>query len=259
MVANGHHWDARWPEPPYPGQGSFAGEQIHVHNYREPDVLLGKRVLVLGIGNSATDLAVESSRTADATFLAMRRGAWIIPKYIRGRPTDELATDLVTRLPLRGAAGLLQAHAEDGGGLPDRLRPARAGPQARRGASHDLVRPPAPARPRRHHGEAEHRRVRRRTHRALRGRHQRGARPDRLLHRLQDHVPVLRSRAAGRPRQPDPAVSPGRPPGASGPLLHRPGAAAGRDHADRGGAVRVDRRRPRGQGRAAGSARACAA
>jgi dimethylaniline monooxygenase (N-oxide forming) len=100
MVANGHHWDARWPEPPYPGQDSFAGEQIHVHNYREPDVLRGKRVLVLGIGNSATDLAVESSRFADATFLAMRRGAWIIPKYIRGRPTDELNSDFATRLPL---------------------------------------------------------------------------------------------------------------------------------------------------------------
>jgi cation diffusion facilitator CzcD-associated flavoprotein CzcO len=100
LVANGHHWDARWPEPPYPGQDSFAGEQIHVHNYREPDVLEGKRVLVLGIGNSATDLAVESSRYAAATFLAMRRGAWIIPKYIKGKPTDELASDLVTRLPL---------------------------------------------------------------------------------------------------------------------------------------------------------------
>jgi cation diffusion facilitator CzcD-associated flavoprotein CzcO len=100
LVANGHHWDARWPEPPYPGQDEFAGDQIHVHNYREPDVLVGKRVLVLGIGNSATDLAVESSRTADATFLAMRRGAWIIPKYVKGVPTDELASDLITRLPL---------------------------------------------------------------------------------------------------------------------------------------------------------------
>ena len=100
MVANGHHWDARWPEPPFPGQEGFEGEQIHVHNYREPDILAGKRVLVLGIGNSATDLAVEASRIADATFLAMRRGAWILPKYLKGVPTDELASDLVTRLPL---------------------------------------------------------------------------------------------------------------------------------------------------------------
>jgi dimethylaniline monooxygenase (N-oxide forming) len=100
LVANGHHWDARWPEPAFPGQDEFTGEQIHVHNYREPEMLRGKRVLVLGIGNSATDLAVESARSADATFLAMRRGAWIIPKYIKGKPTDELATELVTRLPL---------------------------------------------------------------------------------------------------------------------------------------------------------------
>jgi len=100
MVANGHHWDARWPEPPFPGQDEFGGEQIHVHDYREPDILHGRRVLVLGIGNSATDIAVESSRNADATFLAMRRGAWVIPKYLRGRPTDELATALVSRFPL---------------------------------------------------------------------------------------------------------------------------------------------------------------
>ena len=72
-----------------PGADEFAGEQIHVHHYREPDVLEGKRVLVLGIGNSATDIAVESSRIADATFLAMRRGAYVLPKYLDGKPTDE--------------------------------------------------------------------------------------------------------------------------------------------------------------------------
>jgi dimethylaniline monooxygenase (N-oxide forming) len=60
LVANGHHWDPRWPEPPFPGADGFAGEQIHAHYYREPGVLEGKRVLVLGIGNSAVDIAVES-------------------------------------------------------------------------------------------------------------------------------------------------------------------------------------------------------
>jgi len=100
LVANGHHWDPRWPEPPFPGQDSFAGEQLHVHDYRTPDVLESKRVLVLGIGNSATDIAVESSRVAERTFLAMRRGAYIIPKYLKGRPTDELGNELASRLPL---------------------------------------------------------------------------------------------------------------------------------------------------------------
>jgi dimethylaniline monooxygenase (N-oxide forming) len=118
LVANGHHWDARWPEPPYEGQDAFEGEQIHAHDYKTPDVLAGKRVLVLGIGNSATDIAVESSRYAAETFLAMRRGAWIIPKYMNGRPTDELATPLVTRLPLALFRGIYKRNLKLAAGHP---------------------------------------------------------------------------------------------------------------------------------------------
>jgi dimethylaniline monooxygenase (N-oxide forming) len=100
LVANGHHWDPRWPEPAFPGADEFEGEQMHAHHYREPDVLPGKRVLVLGIGNSAVDIAVESSRIADATFLATRRGAYVIPKYINGKPIDELSNPLTAKVPL---------------------------------------------------------------------------------------------------------------------------------------------------------------
>jgi thioredoxin reductase len=100
LVANGHHWDPRWPEPPFPGIDDFEGEQMHVHHYREPEVLRGKQVLVLGIGNSATDVAVEASRIAEKTFLAMRRGAYVMPKYLNGKPTDEAASKLLTLMPL---------------------------------------------------------------------------------------------------------------------------------------------------------------
>jgi dimethylaniline monooxygenase (N-oxide forming) len=100
LVANGHHWDPRWPEPPFPGSDQFEGEQIHVHHYREPELLRDKRVLVLGIGNSATDIAVEASRIAEKTFLAMRRGAYVMPKYLNGKPTDEAASKLLTLMPL---------------------------------------------------------------------------------------------------------------------------------------------------------------
>lgn len=100
MVANGHHWDPRWPEPPFPGSAEFEGEQMHAHHYREPEVLRGKRVLVLGIGNSATDIAVEASRIAEKIFLAMRRGAYVMPKYLNGKPTDEAASKLLTLMPL---------------------------------------------------------------------------------------------------------------------------------------------------------------
>jgi dimethylaniline monooxygenase (N-oxide forming) len=100
LVANGHHWDPRWPEPAFPGSEEFEGEQLHAHHYREPDVLRGKRVLVLGLGNSATDIAVESSRIADKTFLATRRGAYVIPKYVNGKPIDELSNPVTSMTPL---------------------------------------------------------------------------------------------------------------------------------------------------------------
>ena len=100
LVANGHHWQPRWPEPAFAGAEDYEGEQLHVHHYREPDVLVGKRVLVLGIGNSAVDVAVESSRIADKTFLAMRRGAWVLPKFLGGKPIDEAAPPIASYLPI---------------------------------------------------------------------------------------------------------------------------------------------------------------
>jgi cation diffusion facilitator CzcD-associated flavoprotein CzcO len=101
IVANGHHWDPRWPEPGFPGAESFPGEQIHAHHYRTPEPLVGKRVLVLGIGNSACDIAVESSRVAASTDLAMRRGAHIVPKYLLGVPTDRLTDSPLARGPFK--------------------------------------------------------------------------------------------------------------------------------------------------------------
>jgi cation diffusion facilitator CzcD-associated flavoprotein CzcO len=100
LVANGHHWQPRWPEPPFAGSEEYEGEQMHVHHYREPDVLEGKRVLVLGIGNSAVDIAVESSRIAEKTFMAMRRGAYVLPKFLGGTPIDESAPPIASYLPI---------------------------------------------------------------------------------------------------------------------------------------------------------------
>lgn len=87
LVANGHHWDARWPDPPFPGH--FDGTVIHSHYYREPDAYKDRRVLVLGFGNSAMDIAVETSRVSAMTYLAVRRGFHVIPKYLFGRPLDQ--------------------------------------------------------------------------------------------------------------------------------------------------------------------------
>jgi dimethylaniline monooxygenase (N-oxide forming) len=90
VVANGHHWDARWPEPAFGGSDEFRGVQMHAHDYRDSEALRDRDVVVLGMGNSAMDIAVESSYVARSTQLAARRGAWIIPKYLFGRPLDQL-------------------------------------------------------------------------------------------------------------------------------------------------------------------------
>ncbi|MBJ7520065.1 MAG: NAD(P)-binding domain-containing protein [Solirubrobacteraceae bacterium] len=91
LVANGHHWDPRWPEPAFPGSDDFTGVQMHAHSYIDNEMLRGKDVVILGMGNSAMDIAVESSYVAENTYLAARRGAWIVPKHMAGRPTDAMA------------------------------------------------------------------------------------------------------------------------------------------------------------------------
>ncbi|GAA0615924.1 NAD(P)-binding domain-containing protein [Sporichthya brevicatena] len=92
VVANGHHWDPRYPDFP----GEFGGETIHSHHYIDPRTpldLYGKRILVVGIGNSAADIASELSQKSydNQVTLSTRSGAWIIPRYILGRPADVLA------------------------------------------------------------------------------------------------------------------------------------------------------------------------
>lgn len=89
-VANGHHWAARIPAYP----GTFNGPQIHSHDYRspfEPIDCIGKRILVVGLGNSSMDISSElSSRPiAEKLFVSARRGVWVFPKYIGGKPGDK--------------------------------------------------------------------------------------------------------------------------------------------------------------------------
>jgi cation diffusion facilitator CzcD-associated flavoprotein CzcO len=97
LVANGHHWDPRWPEPAFPGSESFEGVQMHAHEYVDSTGLEGKNVVVLGMGNSAMDIAVEASQVASNVYLAARRGVHVIPKYLWGRPLDQMG--LSPRIP----------------------------------------------------------------------------------------------------------------------------------------------------------------
>lgn len=96
MVANGHHWCPNLPDFP----GEFCGKSMHSHDYKTPAGMEDKNILVLGIGNSACDIACETSRIAKQTFLSTRQGAHVVPKYILGRPYDTYGTALILNLPL---------------------------------------------------------------------------------------------------------------------------------------------------------------
>jgi len=92
FVCNGHHWSPRTPQ--YPGE--FDGPAIHSHAYRtpfEPVDMRGKNIVVVGMGNSAMDIASELSQRpiAKNLWVSARRGVWVLPKYMNGRPADKSA------------------------------------------------------------------------------------------------------------------------------------------------------------------------
>lgn len=80
--------------PTYPGH--FAGEARHSQTYKRADELRGKRVLVVGAGNSAVDMAVDAAVAADRAVISTRRGYWFFPKLIGGIPLDHYAINSVS-------------------------------------------------------------------------------------------------------------------------------------------------------------------
>jgi hypothetical protein len=94
LVANGHHWNPRYPQYP----GTFTGKFLHSHDYKSAAPFKDERVLVIGGGNSACDVAVETSRVSAFTAVSMRRGYYISPKFYFGFPADVL-NDFIAWVP----------------------------------------------------------------------------------------------------------------------------------------------------------------
>ncbi|MGA7938102.1 MAG: NAD(P)-binding domain-containing protein [Kovacikia sp.] len=86
LLCNGHHWSERFPT----FQGQFKGEIIHSKAYKHPDQLRGKRVLVIGGGNSACDIAAEAARVGQTAVLSLREPVWFLPKTFAGVPITDL-------------------------------------------------------------------------------------------------------------------------------------------------------------------------
>src|SRR5919112_1485455 len=82
------------------------------HADRHADDWHGKRVVVLGMGNSAMDIAVEASYVAEKVVLAARRGAHVVPKYIFGRPIDQIGASprILFAVRRRIIEGLLRVY-----------------------------------------------------------------------------------------------------------------------------------------------------
>jgi amino acid transporter len=93
VAAPGVNWHPHVPD--YPGANDFRGEVRHSSTYRDPDEFRGRRVLVIGGGNSGVDIACDAARFASAAFLSVRRGYRYIPKHIAGVPTDALLSGAV--------------------------------------------------------------------------------------------------------------------------------------------------------------------
>jgi cation diffusion facilitator CzcD-associated flavoprotein CzcO len=92
IVCNGHHWDPRIPDYP----GTFEGVAFHSHAYCDPFQpydMRGKNVVVVGMGNSAMDIASELAQRpmAKNLWVSARRGVWVLPKYMNGKPADKSA------------------------------------------------------------------------------------------------------------------------------------------------------------------------
>ncbi len=86
LVANGTLSEPHVPQL----RGSFDGELLHTSRYKSAHVLAGKRVLVVGAGNSGCDIAVDAVHHAASVDLSVRRGYHFVPKYVFGRPADTL-------------------------------------------------------------------------------------------------------------------------------------------------------------------------
>jgi dimethylaniline monooxygenase (N-oxide forming) len=95
VIAVGHDWCPKLPRFP----GHFSGESVHSHEYRTPEPFAGNRVLVVGAGPSAAEIAVEVASCAARTCMSVRRGAHVIPRWIAGEPYDKRDVGLLHRMP----------------------------------------------------------------------------------------------------------------------------------------------------------------
>ncbi|KAJ6653875.1 hypothetical protein lerEdw1_008623 [Lerista edwardsae] len=89
MICSGHHVYPNLPVNNFPGLEKFQGSFFHSREYKGPERFKGKKVLVIGLGNSGCDIAVELSNTASQVYISSRSGSWIMSRvWDKGYPWD---------------------------------------------------------------------------------------------------------------------------------------------------------------------------
>ncbi len=81
--------------------GKFDGEVLHSSSYKSAEIFEGKRVLIVGAGNSGCDIAVDAVHRAKKVDLSVRRGYHFVPKYIFGKPTDAIGGRFTLPRPIK--------------------------------------------------------------------------------------------------------------------------------------------------------------
>jgi hypothetical protein len=118
IIANGHHRTPLLPELP----GEFTGELLHSSAYKSHEQLVGRRVLIIGAGNSGCDIAVDAAQHAQSAAISLRRGYHFVPKFIRGIPSDEWGDWLASwHVPLWARRLLMRIIARITLGVPARM------------------------------------------------------------------------------------------------------------------------------------------
>ena len=98
----------------YPGMESFPGRVLHSAEYRNAEPFAGQRMLVVGAGNSGSEIALDLATRAASVVVAIRQGVNIVPRDLLGVAIQRWAL-LIPRLPgpiRAGISGMLLRRAE---------------------------------------------------------------------------------------------------------------------------------------------------